>query len=645
MNAQLELEVEHYRHWREELIAAIDAYQSWLDGAGEEDAMQSLRIFDLVESLKKDRLVLAFVAEFSRGKTELINALFFSDFKQRLLPSDVGRTTMCPTEIFCEPGEEPYIRLLPIETRYREESIATLKRLPIEWSKIRLDLESHDEMVAAMRTVAQKKRVSMNDAKALGLWDDSDPDLQEMVHPDGTVEIPAWRHALINYPHPLLKSGLVILDTPGLNALGTEPELTLSMIPNAHAVLFLLAMDTGVTKSDLDIWHKYIQKFVPHRLALLNKVDILWDDLKPWDQILASVQKQMESTARLLELPLGNVLAISAQKALLARIRGDELLLKKSGIQNVEAMLAKNIIPAKQRILRSAVVKEIGAMVEASSLSLRSQMVAVRHQLKELSSLAGKNREVIKKLLDKVQADKMLYEQTVKSFNITRGVISQQGKALMASLDSDKLDEILGKSRASIEGSWTTNGLIRGMQSLFGHATHQFDKIHHHASQIKGLLDAAYKRFHNQHGFEQLSPPALSLEHARQGLLDLAQQTTDFCNDPVNILTEKHFLIRKFYTGLVAASENVFEQAREECEVWLRVSLKPLMTQIRDYKTQIEHRLESVMKIHNNIDTLEERIRELIQRQTGLLKQRETIEDIRAKINEAPPVRQDTAAA
>ena len=52
----------------------------------------------------------------------------------------------------------------------------------------------------------------------------------------GRVEIPCWRHALVNYPHPLLKKGLVILDTPGLNALGTEPELTLSMIPSAHAV-------------------------------------------------------------------------------------------------------------------------------------------------------------------------------------------------------------------------------------------------------------------------------------------------------------------------------------------------------------------------------------------------------------------------
>ena len=62
--------------------------------------------------------------------------------------------------------------------------------------------------------------------------------------------MPAWRHALINYPHPLLRQGLVVLDTPGLNAIGAEPELTLSLLPTAHATVFILGADTGVTKSD-----------------------------------------------------------------------------------------------------------------------------------------------------------------------------------------------------------------------------------------------------------------------------------------------------------------------------------------------------------------------------------------------------------
>src|ERR1700730_1291724 len=174
MTSQLEKEVTHYQEWRDQMIAGIESYKSWLDTHGYADIQRSLRIYDLVESLRNDRMILAFLAEYSRGKTELINAMFFSDFKQRLLPSDVGRTTMCPTEIFWDATEEPYIRLLPIETRKREDSIASLKQHPIEWVKIKLNLQSHEEMGKAMANLAETKTVRVEEASALGLLDQKD---------------------------------------------------------------------------------------------------------------------------------------------------------------------------------------------------------------------------------------------------------------------------------------------------------------------------------------------------------------------------------------------------------------------------------------------------------------------------------------
>ena len=106
----LERQITDYQVWRELIATAISDYRDWLDQTGDADALTDLRLYDMAESVKNDRLILAFVAEFARGKTETINALFFSDFKQRLLPCDAGRTTMCPTEIFWDPHEEPYIR-------------------------------------------------------------------------------------------------------------------------------------------------------------------------------------------------------------------------------------------------------------------------------------------------------------------------------------------------------------------------------------------------------------------------------------------------------------------------------------------------------------------------------------------------------
>ncbi len=226
-------------------------------------------------------------------------------------------------------------------------------------------------MTEALQQLTQTKTVSMDEARELGLLEESDLEASTIVIIDGNrVAIPAWRHALINYPHPLLNNGLFVLDTPGLNALGTEPELTLSMIPNAHAVLFLLAVDTGVTKSDMEVWQKYIENFVPRRIAVLNKIDLAWDELKSSEQIAAGVDRQLAETAATLNLPRTHVIALSAQKALLARIRGDSDLLAKSGINQLEDLLANEIIPAKQDILRAVVSREIGGMIESAYQSI-----------------------------------------------------------------------------------------------------------------------------------------------------------------------------------------------------------------------------------------------------------------------------------
>ena len=261
--------------------------------------------------------MLAFLAEFSRGKTELINAMFFSGYGQRLLPSDVGRTTMCPTEIFYDSAEEPYVRLLPIETRQSEESISALKHKPVEWVRIKLNVDSQEDMAEALSKLAEVKTVSIQDAALLGLLEESDFVTTTVIRKNqGKVEIPCWRHAMINFPHPLLKSGLVILDTPGVNALGTEPELTLSMIPSAHAVLFLLALDTGVTKSDLKVWQEYVRDYVSRRVAVLNKVDLAWDELKNQKDIDAGVERQLDETAEayrpLLDATLATINGIAA---------------------------------------------------------------------------------------------------------------------------------------------------------------------------------------------------------------------------------------------------------------------------------------------------------------------------------------------
>ncbi|MDZ4210273.1 MAG: dynamin family protein, partial [Methylotenera sp.] len=332
-NSKLAHQFAAYTQWRKALVDTISDYRNWLNEQELNDGQVDQRISQLLERLREDKLNVAFVAEFSRGKSELINAIFFAGYGTRLLPSSAGRTTMCPTELLYDKSKPSSIMLLPIETRLSDATTTEYKRYPDEWKTVTFDVDSNESMVSAFKEVSNTKSVSVLEAERYGLFDPNSSDDALSVNKDGTVDVPSWRYAMINFPHPLLEQGLVILDTPGLNAIGTEPELTLNMLPNAHAVLFILAADTGVTKSEIDVWRQYIsgtrwkQK---GRLAVLNKIDGLWDELKNEADIQSELTKQIKTSADLLGLETNQIFPISAQKGLLAKVNNDHELLVKS---------------------------------------------------------------------------------------------------------------------------------------------------------------------------------------------------------------------------------------------------------------------------------------------------------------------------
>jgi hypothetical protein len=635
MNTLLEVRIASFAKWRADMISGIEFYKSWLDVNGIADIQQSLRIYDLIESLKQERITLAFIAEFSRGKTELINAMLFGQFKRRILPSDIGRTTMCPTELMHDPNEEPYIRLLPIETRRRAETIASLKRKPVEWIKMRLDPGSETELVQALQALVQTKTVTRNEALELGMYDHAaDEATTVMLSDPDKIEIPAWRHALINYPHPLLSSGLVVLDTPGLNALGAEPELTMSMIPSAHAVLFLLAMDTGVTRSDLEVWRKHVQPRVPRRLAVLNKADLLWDDIKTDEEIADSIRIQVETTARALDLPQSSVLAVSARKALVARIRGDASLLERSGIEALERLLADEVVPAKQEIMRAAIEREIGTMVESSRQSIITQFNALRAEHRNLNELAGKNRNVAQAMLARLEGDRTTYLESVGRYRASFDAISQRGNAVVASLSDEALEALMNKDRKYIEDAWSTAGLIKNMLGLFAHFTVQSDRILKFSKEILALVQEAYAHFHDKAGFEKLSPPVLNLEKHTLAIHHLKQTTVEYCHHPKQILTEKHFLVPNFYASLVAEARRVFEMTRSDTESWLRAALSPLESAIKEHEVQLDKRVENLKKLQDNLHSVGDRTRELERQLLALKGQHDVLVSIKKNMGE-----------
>jgi hypothetical protein len=627
----------NYKHWRDDLIDIINEYQAWVENHNLSSDEHDLQIYDLIDTLRSDKLIIALVAEFSRGKTELINAIFFSDHKQRLLPSEAGRTTMCPTEIRYDENETPCLKLLPIETRKNSITISEYKRTATPWTVISLNLSEPKRIAETFQEITKTKFVSILQAKELGLHNE-----HTLPSNDGTVEIPVWRHAIINYPHPLLKQGLVILDTPGLNSLGAEPELTLSLLPSAQAVLFVLAADTGVTKSDLAVWNNHVciakSGKGDGRFVVLNKIDALWDDLSSDTAVSAAISRQVQETARTLGVGKNQVVAVSAQKGLLGKIKADYALIERSNLPELEVRLAQEILPARQELLRERITHDIGSLIETTNAMIEARLAAVDDQIGELRALSGKNQDAVQDLISSMRDEKLAYDQTLASFQNTRALLSDQIKLLLQHMSMEALDDLSLRMREEMNKSWTTQGLRASMKMLFDGTLEIMEKTNKQTQMIRSLVQAIYSKFHSEHGLAKIKPANFSLLPYRSQLQKLYEEADAFRNSPLMVITEQHFVVEKFFVTLVGRTRELFGECHAAARTWSKAIMSPILAQTREHKIMMERRLENLKKIHENLDNLGDRIADLESSRQDLENQQHVIRNMLRKVNQPLPL-------
>ena len=611
-----------YSRWRSNTGEAVARLRTWLARNDVGDAQCDLRLQYLLERLHDDKLTVAFVAEFSRGKSELINAIFFGDHGDRILPSSAGRTTMCPTELQWSKGATPELRLLPIRTRARQTPVSEFKRYREEWTIDSLAAVDAPSLQRALARVGETERVSTQDAEMLGFAIDLAGEQGIKPGADGLVEIPRWRHAVIQFPHPLLEQGLVVLDTPGLNAIGAEPELTLSMLPNAHAVLFILAADTGVTQSDLAIWRNYVQGGGARqrgRLVVLNKIDGLWDGLREEAQIDLEIGRQVDSVAETLGVERGVVFPVSAQKGLVARIQHDAPLLERSRIPALERALSDDLLPTKQEIVREDTLAETREVSAQTRALLEARLAGLREQLQELTDLRGKNQSVIEYMMRKIRSEKEEFEQGLQKYYAVRSVFSNLTNSLLNHMGLDALRDETRRTREAMLESTFTRGLRDAMEGYFRNLRANLQRSTSEIGEITRMLEAMYKRFSVEHGLKLSAPASFSTLRYETELDRLEATFNRQINTALTLVTtEKHALTQKFFETVAMQARRTFEVANQDVEQWLRAVMSPLETQVREYQIQLKRRLESVKRIHEATDTLENRVDELKQGEEGV---------------------------
>lgn len=614
-------QLDHHSQWRRAAHGKLKKLEAWLSSRDLMDSGIRSRIGLLEGHLRGERIMVAFVAEFSRGKSELINALFFADYGRRIMPASPGRTTMCPIELGYDSGLPNSLRLLPIETRLQQQSLDDWKLINDQWHEVDLDISHPDRLAAAMEMVAEVKKVDVNFARSIGFWDDNQKDDNPHLDDQGLVEVPRWRHAVINLPHPLLKQGLVIVDTPGLNAVGAEPALTVSLIPQAQVVVFVLGADTGVTRSDLSIWREHLAPASENsagHFIVLNKIDTLWSELNSVEQIDLQTTRQCETSAAVLGVPRDAVIPVSAQKGLIAKIKHDDALLEASGLRKLEYALSTRVIQERDSMLRAVISSGLEQLRTDALRLINIRRRDLDDQVAELVSLKGKNFSVIGSMRSRIQHEFEEFEQSKKRVRAVKVAQGRQYKNIMILLGVGSLKEQFSELAEILQKQGLKLGVRKIYSQMFENLRYLVQRTQDHVQEIHEMLTVACRQLNAEYGFSLLVSPAPALQTFVDELRRVEENHVRYLGVRNSLkLVQKDFS-EQLVRALASRVRSIFEIALHEIEAWSQSIDSQLDEQLRERRSSYERRIEAVDRIQSAATGLAERLQELDEAQRGL---------------------------
>ena len=638
--------------WRSAVTAEIQQVSTTLRETQFLRAEDALRLAKCKQAAAAERVTLVFIAEIARGKSELINAIFFSDLGRRFLPSGLGRTTRCVTELRFDRDIETGVRCLPIETRESPRSFAELSLDPSQWHCTPFDADKPKSVASALATLSETRLVSMADAVAWGLHNENvgKPSASKSGTPksnDGAqVEVARWRHAIVNFPHPLLDSGLVILDTPGLAAFLAEPELARNRLPNADAALLVLDVTEEMTTRDLAAWRQYLGggriargpvfetdadtaaandgannvKNKQVRLVVLNTIDDLdIDTTRPRAEanreMLLEIDRRVHETAELLRVDPINVVPISAKLGLVGKLGNDQDKTLRSRIYHLERDLATKLPRNRQRALSEEIANALSDALQAAQTTLDHNRFETLEALSALVDVRAKNDRVMAAIIAKTTTKQERVVETLKELKGIKAMQTKLGEALadVANVASAKRD--IERTKKAIAASIVPATTLDAVSQYFAATEKKLTGIDQKIDEIRTLFADVGKKLRADFGLTNVRAFDVHPFPTQRFHTEFAKARAA-CDDEFsktsNLVLKRGSALAKQFDELVANRvQHIFDIAQRETTTWVRGLYKAIERPLEDARTRLEHTVESIEKVKSAELDLAQRIAEL----------------------------------
>jgi hypothetical protein len=611
------------RQWREQVAGALAGFRRWGLTGRLVDEQAATRLAHLEQRLSGERLTIAFVAEQSRGKSELINALFFAAQGARLLPASGGKI-LCPVEIAWDPARAPSIRLLPIETRDEGHALREYFGDPQAWREDVFDPAKPESVAHACEALTQSRLVN------------------------GSA-VPRWRYAIINFPHPVLAAGVSLLDTAGLAILASEPELSFHRVPDAAAVVFVVSAENAVAEADRALWTEHVATISGIHdscFVVLNKIDGLRDGARGEGQVLSEIDRQVKVVAEALQIDPTRIFALSAKQGLNSKLTGDRDGLLRSRLYRLEQALSRGMTRQRQLAHATEARAEARGVLAETRALITSRLGFARDQVEELEALQGRNQKLIEALAKKAGVERGRIEQARATMDGMKAAHERHARDLEKLLEPAAAREDAARTREALVGTAFSRGIGDILDQFFRDAREKLTEAIEVIVEERNLMANVGRRMTQEFKIASVEMAEFGTERFLVELARIEEHCSrEFRGGSSMFLKSRKALGSLFFDTVASQVIRIFEIADRETRAWMNGFVRPLESQLTSYQEQSYSRIEGMGRIQTAETDLIARLDELRQLAAHMARQLEEHEAYERRILSLLDVSRETTLA
>lgn len=340
----------------------------------------------LSKKVNNDTFKIQVIGTFSNGKSTVINSLL----GEEVLPAYALPTTAVINEVKYGDNKEA---ILYFRNPLPENLLASLSVKALEHMK-KHGMKNIPPLHISYNEIEDYVVIPMGE----------DPKEMLLESPYEKVEL-FW-------PLPMLKEGVEIIDSPGLNESDTRARVTMDYLSKADAILFVLAADHLCSKDEMEFVENFLNAYgFTDPFFVVNRFDLIQE-------------REKERVIKFAEMKLAGfttnpIYCISAQKALDGLVKHDAGLIEESRITPFVTHLTNFLTKDKGKIKLSQPARELKrilnnealykvipnqrAMLDSSLDEVRVRYDAAKPKLEMLKT---KKEQLISKLKLKIEQSK-----------------------------------------------------------------------------------------------------------------------------------------------------------------------------------------------------------------------------------------------